>query len=100
MLHQRHNISERFVERQHVDIGRLVETAMHAVENRMGRFMRHDVMRQARVNHATGDMVARVARGCLEVTEQQRNFLRTVKSVRLPQSMRPNDQLANELTVV
>ena len=37
VLHQRHDVGERLVKRQHVGIGRLVEAAMHAVEDGVRR---------------------------------------------------------------
>src|SRR5258706_16084074 len=73
---------------------------MHAVEDCMRSFVRHDVMRKARVNHAARNMITRVVCAGLEVTKQQGNLLRAVKSVRLAESMRPDEQLAHELTIV
>ena len=47
VLEQRDDVGERLVEGQHVAIDRLVEARMHAVEQRVRRLMRDDVVRQA-----------------------------------------------------
>ena len=43
-------IRERFVERKNIGVGRFGEPAVHAVENRVGRFVSDDVIGQAGVH--------------------------------------------------
>ena len=100
MLHQRHDVGKAFMKREYVGIGRLVETPVNAIEDRMRGFVRDDVVRQTRVDHAAGSMIAGIVRRRFKVTKQQSNLLRAVKGVRLPQSVRAHEQLADKLTIV
>ena len=74
--------------REHVRVGRLVEAAMHAVQNGVRGLMRDDVVRQTGIDAAAGHVVARVVGRHLEVAEQQSHILRAVEGVGLPQCMR------------
>ena len=44
MLKQRCDVGERFVKREHVGVRRLIELFVHAVEDRVSRFMRDDIV--------------------------------------------------------
>ena len=88
MLHQRDDVGEAFVQRQHVGIRGRVEAAVHAVQNGVRGFVRHDVVRQAGVDCGARHVIARIAGRRLEVSEQQRDLLRAVVGIRLPQRVR------------
>ena len=62
MLHQGDDVGERFVQREHVGVGRLVEAAVHAVEDGVRRLVGDDVVRQARVDAAAGHVIAGIGR--------------------------------------
>ena len=53
-LEQGDDVGERLVERQHVEVGRLGEAAVHAVEDRVRRLVGDDVVGQAGVHAAAG----------------------------------------------
>ena len=44
VLHQRYDVGERFVKREHVGVRSFIELFVHAVEDRMSRFMRDDIV--------------------------------------------------------
>jgi hypothetical protein len=44
VLEERNDVGEGFVQSQNIEIGRLVEAAMHAIENRVGGFVRDDIV--------------------------------------------------------
>ena len=46
MLEQRDDVGEAFMEGEHIGIGRLDVAAMQAVEQRVRRLMRDDIVRQ------------------------------------------------------
>ena len=56
VLKERDDVGEGFVERQDVRVGRLHEVLVEAVEQRMRRLVRDDVVRQAREDHAAGEL--------------------------------------------
>ena len=97
---QRDDVGEALVQRQHVGVGRLVEAAVHAVEDGVGGLVGDDVVRQAGVDAAAGHVVAGVVRRGLEVAEQQRDLLRAVEGVGLPERVRADGQLLDEAAVV
>ncbi len=47
VLHQRDDIRKALVERQHIRIGRLRKAVVHAIENRVRRLMRDDIVGEA-----------------------------------------------------
>ena len=91
---QRDDVGEALVQRQHVRVGRLVEAAVHAVEDGVGGLVGDDVVREAGVDAAAGHVVAGVVRRGLEVAEQQRHLLRAVEGVGLAQRVRAHRRAA------
>ena len=87
MLEQRDNVGESFMERRHVEIGPLRVAGMQAVQERMGRLVRDDVMRDDVENHRAAHYRA-AAVGGREIAEQERNLLGIVVGVRIPERMR------------
>src|SRR6185369_14075531 len=100
VLHQRDDVSERFMQREHVIVRGLVEATMHAVADRVRRFMGHDVVREASVDFAAGHMIAGISRRSHEIPKQQTYKQRDVISVRLAKRVRRDRQLTHKLAVV
>ena len=78
---------------EHVGVARLVEAPVRPVEYGMSGFVGDDIVREAGVDAAAGHVIAGIVCRSLEVAEQQRDVLRTIESVGLPQRVRPNGQL-------
>ena len=57
MLEHRDDVGKRLVKCQHVETGRLLVAGMQPVEQRVGGFVRHDVVRQAVEHQATRQIV-------------------------------------------
>src|ERR1700680_1932318 len=76
------------MERKRVRVARLTEPTMHPIQDGMRGLMGHDVVRETCKDHAARKMQARIARGRREVPEQERNLLRAVVGVRLPECVR------------
>src|SRR2546430_8063265 len=55
VLHQRYDVGERFVKREHVGVRSFIELFVHAVEHRVSRFMRDEIVRQTGVHSAAGN---------------------------------------------
>ena len=87
MLKERHDVGEGLMERLHVDVADGIEQRPQAIEQAMGRFVRDDVLRQAR-KHDGSRRVERIADVDGEVTEEQRPLLRAVVRVAIAQRMR------------
>ena len=71
MLEQRDDVGERLVEGQHVRVGRLHEVLVQAVEQRVRRLVRDDVVRQAGEDHAAGELAGGAIVGGRKVAEEQ-----------------------------
>ena len=97
---QRHDVGKALVQRQHVGIRSRVEPAVHAVQNGVRGFVRHDVVRQAGVDRGAGNVIAGIVGGSFEISEQQRDLLRAVKGIRLPQGVRVDLQALAVAAVV
>jgi len=91
---QRTNHAKTRQQSQSLLMGRIFDdrgnrmTPSHAVQNGVSRFMRHNVVGQARIHRRRRHVIARILGVRLKVSEQQSDFLRAVECVRLPQSMR------------
>ena len=96
VLEQRDDVGERLVEGEHVGVARLDEAAVHAVEQRVRRLVRDDVVRQAGEDQRRPACSSGRRPPAREVAEQQRLLLRAVVGVRLAQRVRIDAQPLDE----
>ena len=83
VLEHRHDVGEGLVERQDVDVARLLIAPMQSVEQRMRRLVRDDVVRQTGEHHAAERLVVGLGAHLGKIAEQQRDLLGTVIGVGL-----------------
>ena len=74
--------------------------AVHAVEQRVRRLVRDDVVREAGEHHAAGNVLGSGGLGGAEVAEQQRDLVRAVVGVRLAERVRIDAEPAHEDRIV
>ena len=87
MLEQRDDISERFMERRHVEIGPLGIAWMQPVEQGVRRLVRNDVMRDCAEDDGAAHHRAATV-GSREIAKEQRDLLWIIIGVRFPQRVR------------
>ena len=92
MLEQRDDVGEGLVEGEHVGVARLDEAPVHAVEQRVRRLVRDDVVREAGEDECRRAGCCAGSAGAREVAEQQRLLLRAVVGVGLAQGVRVDAQ--------
>ncbi|MFK3889078.1 hypothetical protein [Sphingomonas sp. NPDC079357] len=95
MLEQRDDVRKAFVESQRVDRRRLDRATLHPVQDRVGRLVRDDILRQ------TGEHPMRIDGPrahwrWAKIAEQQRPLLRAVIGIRLAQCVWIDAELARE----
>ena len=100
VLEQRDDVGKRLVEGADVGVGRREIAAVHAVEQRVRRLVRDDVVREAGEHHAARNVLGCFGLGGAEVAEQQRNLVRRVVGVRLAQRVRIDAEAADEHRIV
>ena len=92
VLEERDEVRERLVEGEHVGIARLVEAAVHAVEQRVRHLVRDDVVGEAGEDGERRRAGSFRAHRRGEVAEEQRLLRRAVVRVRLAQRVRIDAQ--------
>ena len=87
MLEERDNIGEGLVKGGHIGIGPLLVVRMQSVEQRVGSFVRHDIVREAIEDHSAGQIIAGVCAVGLKISKQQGLLDGAIVGVGLTQSM-------------
>ncbi len=100
VLEERHDVGEGLVEGQDVDVARLDEAPVHAVQQGVGRLVGDDVMGEAGEDRAAGEDALGAGRRGGKVAEQERLLDGAVVGVGLAQRMGVDAQAAHELVAV
>src|SRR2546430_14758058 len=96
VLQQRHDVSERFVKRKHVRIGRIEISWQDGVEQRMRRLMRDGVVREAGENDSAGKLHTGGIGRRRKIAKNQRFSGGTVKCLRRPERVWVNPKTRHE----
>ncbi len=96
VLQEGHDVGEGLVEGRRVRSGGIHEVRPDAVEQGVGGLVRHDVVREARVDDLAGEVLARIVPGGAEIAEQQPSEPPVVVGVRLLHGVRVHAQAIAE----
>src|SRR5262249_53775557 len=99
MLEQRNDVGKSFVEGEHILVDRLVETWVYAVEQRVRRFMRNNVVRKTREDRGAR-RIPSILCPSWEVPEEQCFFRRAVERVLLTERVRIDAQSRDIVLVI